>query len=158
MSTISTFSTPSVPSFCDFEERAAIIEVCAGASRDQGECTAARQLGFESVSALFAAQITDWQERLSRTRATSDEHRQLIGNAQDLCRGSWIVQLLALGWDEVGLFGFDTKANTGGLVQTMRDGSLTAVTEHTAGIIDRSGQTHLHRRFATDVKSLLWDS
>ncbi|MEM9355839.1 MAG: hypothetical protein AAGB04_06480 [Pseudomonadota bacterium] len=157
LSTFSTFSTPSVPDFSDFEERAAIIEICGGVSRCETAIIAARQHGFEDVVELYAVHIAEWQRRLSRTNAVSDEHQRLVANAFILCRSNWILQILSLGWDEVGIFAYEPGAHTGGLLHAVGDGALTVVTQDCAGFVDLGGKQRLHRRFSHTAAHLLWD-
>lgn len=150
--------TEGVSLIGDFEERVAILEFSGGFTRADAEDIAANAVGFASPRDLQAAAIEHWRSRL---RLTNRKDHALIADGLTLVNGPWIAALVALGWDEISLFGFDPRGrDVTGLVAAVGQQSIIAATADSVRYLDH---THVlarhHYRFtaATENISLIWE-
>ena len=132
----------------DFEERAAILEMTGGHSRHDAEQIAANAFGLGSATELQAAAIGQWRHLLKLAKDRASGRSALISNAVALMDGPWIGPLVALGWDEVSLFGCDPVGREiVGLVAAVGARSIVAATAESARYCDVHGSARHHYRF-----------
>ena len=144
----------------DFEERAAILEMTGGHSRHDAEHFAANALGVGSATELRAIAIGHWRHLLKLANDRVGGQSALIANAVTLVDGPWTGQLVALGWDEVSLFGCDPIGREiVGLVAAIRARSIVAATAESARYCDVHGIDRHHYRFpaTTCDVCLIWE-
>lgn len=79
----------------DFEERAPLLEVTGGFTREDAEHIAAHALGLASSRELQAAAIEHWRSLL---RLANGRGEALIADALELVNSPRISALVALGW------------------------------------------------------------
>lgn len=148
------------PSIGDFEERVAILEEAAGHTRQDAEHIAAHALGLRSAMELRANAIRRWRQRLNEAKNRAAGQSALIADALNLVDGPWIGPLVALGWDEVSLFGCDPAGGAVvGLVADIRIQSIVAATADSVCYRATDGVARHHYRFPTttcDVR-LIWE-
>lgn len=143
----------------DFEERSAILEVNSGLTREEAEAVAAHALGLGTPSVLRAVAIECWRARLSLPMCRSDA-RGLVEDAQALVNGRWINPLVALGWDEISLFGCEpTGLHPAGLVSAVRRQPIVAATSASVRYLDPHGRARHHYRFGRGGEQviLIWE-
>lgn len=159
ISTLGMLGTEARSSFSDFEERAAILEFAGGFTREEAADRAALAAGFASPGVLRTAAIENWRQQLSLTMSRCGA-RPLIEDALAMVNGPWIAVLVALGWDEVSLFGCDpTGRDVAGLVAAIGRRAILAATTDSVRYLDMHGRSRHHYRFAAAGENacLIWD-
>ena len=144
----------------DFEERAAILEMTGGHSRHDAEHIAATAAGHGSVTELRAAAIGHWRHLLNVANDRSAGPSPLIANALTLVASPWIGQLVALGWDEVSIFGCDPAGREiVGFLAATSTTSIVAVTTNSVRYRDVHGVARHYYRFpiTTCGVHLIWE-
>jgi hypothetical protein len=143
----------------DFEEPAAIRAAASGMSRHDAEHAAANDVGIASVTELRATAVCLWRHRLQT--AAMHTTSELVADALALIDGPWISPLVALGWDEVSLFGYDPVGrDVVGLVAAIRARSIVAATTDSVRYRDVVGIGRHHYRFpvTTCDVCLIWEA
>ena len=84
----------------------------------------------------------------------------LVDDALALVNGRWITALVALGWDEISLFGCDpTERAVTCLVAVVRRQLIVAATKASVRYPDSHGLSRHHYRFgdAAEQVALIWE-
>lgn len=138
----------------EFEERSAILETTCGHARDDAESIAASSLGYACPADLRAAAIDHWRKQL--TLISRADQSDLHNAALTLPNGPWIAPLVALGWDEISLFGCETAGYCAvGLVTAVRTQPIIAVTANSVRYSDASDRPKHHYRFASHAQTFV---
>ena len=153
--------SPSELELGAFDERAAVIEFCSDENRSSAELLAAQEAGFKTATALHQALINELCERLSDTSSNCVERRLLCDRGIKFCRGKWICQLVAMGWDEISLFSVNLLAPAhGGLLQVLHSRRILAITDTNVLLRENnSGRQNRYYRFAPHLPELplIWE-
>ena len=89
------------------------------------------------------------------------ERRLLCDRGIKFCRGKWICQLVAMGWDEISLFSVNLRAPAhGGLLQRLHNREILAITDSNAVLRENnSGRQNRYCRIAPHLLDLplIWE-
>jgi len=168
VSHFSRFSTGASVEIGAFEEAAAIAQHDGGLDHDQAEDQAGRDQGYADAVSFREAVVADWLAKLNawgRGPLTDPIMKQALIDARAFCASEWALQALALGWDELSLFGVHadapaTRLDFMGLVLLLGGHRIAAMTSKTAEILCAGDHRQTCRRKTLDPRQgavLLWE-